>query len=47
MLFGLAANLLATSDGVLEEVKEEVNRDTMNVGLIEYTNNNIEKLRKN
>jgi hypothetical protein len=47
MLLGLAANLLATSDGILEKVKEEVNPGTMNVGLIECTDNNSVNVRRN
>jgi len=35
MVFGLASNLLATSDGIFEKVKEEVNLGTINMGLIE------------
>jgi len=37
MLLGLAANLWATNDGILEKVKEEVNLGTMNVRLVEFT----------
>jgi len=47
MLLGLAANLWATSNGILERVKEEVNPSTMNVGLIECTNSNIANVRRN
>ena len=46
MLLGLPANLWATSDGIFESVKEDVNPGTMNVGLVKGTNNNIANARK-
>jgi hypothetical protein len=46
MVLGLATNLWATSDGILEKIKEWVNPGTINVGLIECTNNNIANVRR-
>ena len=46
MLLGLPTNLWATSDGIFESVKEDVNPGTMNVGLVKCTNNNIANARK-